>query len=106
MVKEWRTAHYIYDRNGSRHDVLDVESYGKVSPHLVEGISTLCAHSKGPTGVDPFTGSNVYVSLSVAEDLTVFRTKSRACEWKGPWDALSLGNPQALPTAAAPAARR
>jgi hypothetical protein len=93
MVKEWRTAHFVYDINGVRHDTLDVAKYGKVSPHLVEGISTLCAHSKGPTGSDPFTGSNIYVSLSVPQDLLVSRTKGRPCEWVGPWDAVSLAKP-------------
>src|SRR5436190_37074 len=90
MVKQWRTAHYVYDRNGARHDVLNVERHGDVSPHLVEGVSTLCAHSKGPSGVDPFTEANIYVSLSVPQDLTVSRTKGRPCEWSGPWDAITL----------------
>lgn len=90
MVKQWRTAHYVYDRDGKRHDSLDVAGHGKVSPHLVPGIGTLCAHSKGPAGSDPFTGANIYVSLSVAQDLTVWRTKGRPCEWTGPWDALTL----------------
>ena len=35
-------------------------------------------------------GINIYVSLSVAQDLTSFRTKGRPCEWVGPWDRLSL----------------
>lgn len=100
MVKEWRTAHYIYDLAGVRHDQLDIAGYGKVSPHLVEGISTLCAHSKGPTGVDPFTGSNIYVSVSVPQNLTVERTKGRPCEWKGPWDAVTLRTAGSTQTAA------
>ena len=100
MVKSWRTAHYVYDVSGKRHDALDVDGYGRISPHLVEGISTLCAHSKGPTGSDPFTGSNIYVSVSVPQDLTVYRTKGRPCEWVGPWDALTLdGAPRPTPTA-------
>jgi hypothetical protein len=90
MVKGWRTAHYVYDTAGKRHDALATERHGPVSPHLVEGVSTLCAHSKGPTGVDPFTGVNVYVSLSVAQDLEVHRAIGRPCEWIGPWDALNL----------------
>jgi len=90
MVKTWRTAHYVYDLHGTRHDFLDVEGHGRVSPHLVPGIGTLCAHSKGPAGSDPFTGSNIYVSLSVPQDLTVYRTKGRPCEWRGPWDAITL----------------
>jgi len=92
MVENWRTAHYVYDEKGTRHDALNVDGYGNVSPHLVEGISTLCAHSKGPSGVDPFTGSNIYVSLSVPQDVTVWRTKGRPCEWSGPWDSISLRN--------------
>jgi hypothetical protein len=90
MVKSWRSAHYVYDTGGKKHDALNIEGYGQVSTHLVEGVSTLCAHSKGPTSVDPFTGSNIYVSLSVAQDLEVHRTKGRPCEWVGPWDAVSL----------------
>ena len=90
MVKKWRAAHYLYDKDGNRHDFLEVDGAGKVSPHLTPGISTLCAHSKGPAGSDPFTGSNIYVSLSVAQDFTVYRTVGRPCEWVGPWDALSL----------------
>src|SRR5947199_4216379 len=42
MVKQWRTAHYVYDRNGARHDAFEVDGHGAVSPHLVEGVSTLC----------------------------------------------------------------
>ena len=90
MVRGWRTAHYVYDVNGGRHDTLDVPGAGKVSPHLVPGVSTLCAHTSGPAGVDTFLGVNTYVSLSVAQDLTVWRTVGRPCEWKGPWDAISL----------------
>jgi hypothetical protein len=90
MVREWRAAHYVYDKEGRRHDFLEVDGYGKVSPHLTPGIGTLCAHSKGPVGTDPFTGSNIYVSLSVPQELTVYRTVGRPCEWEGPWDALSL----------------
>jgi hypothetical protein len=90
MVKQWRTAHYVYDKDGNRREFLEVDGDGKISPHLTPGISTLCAHSKGPTGSDPFTGANTYVSLSVAQDLTVYRTVGRPCEWSGPWDALTL----------------
>src|SRR5207247_4411448 len=50
MVKGWRTAHYVYGRNGSQHDRLEVAGFGPVSPHLTPGITTLCAHSKGPAG--------------------------------------------------------
>jgi len=89
-MKEWRTVHYTYDKDGSRHGYLDVAGHGHVSPHLVPGISTLCAHSKGPAGSDPFTGSNIYVSLSVSDDRIAYRTKGRPCEWVGPWDALRL----------------
>jgi hypothetical protein len=92
MVKSWRTVHYVYDLWGTRHDTLNVPGYGPCSPHLTPGISTLCAHSKGPAGSDPFTGSNIYVSLSVSQDLIVYRTKGRPCEWTGPWDALNLNN--------------
>jgi hypothetical protein len=90
MVKTWRTAHYVYDRSAKRHDRLEVVGHGPVSPHLVPGVTTLCAHSKGPAGSDPFTGSNIYVSLSVSQDLTVYRTKGRPCEWVGPWDVLTI----------------
>jgi hypothetical protein len=90
MVQEWRKAHYVYDIWGIRHDTLPVPGYGDVSPHLAVG--TLCAHSKGPTGSDPFTGSNIYVSIGVPQELAVYRTKGRPCEWVGPWDVISLKN--------------
>lgn len=35
------------------------------------------AHSSGPAGVDTNLGINIYVILSVADDLTSFRTKGR-----------------------------
>lgn len=91
-VQDWRKAHYIYDMGGTRYDSLSVEGYGDVSPHLVPGVGTLCAHSKGPAGFDPFTGVNIYVSIAVPQDLAIYRTKGRPCEWVGPWDAISLYN--------------
>jgi hypothetical protein len=91
MVKEWRTAHFVYDVAGARHDSLMVKGQ-PFSPHLVPGVGTLCEHSKGPAGVDTFKGVNTYVSLSTPGNLTVYRTVGRPCEWVGPWDALSLSN--------------
>jgi hypothetical protein len=90
MVMDWRTAHYVYDMSGTKHDVFWVDGYGWISPHLTPGAGTLCAHSKGPPGFDPFTASNIYVSIAVPEDLTIYRTKGRPCEWVGPWDAVTL----------------
>ncbi len=90
MVQAWRRAHFLHDRSGVRHDHATVD--GKSVPvHLLPGAATLCWHSSGPAGVDTFQGVDTYVSLSVAEDLTSFRTKGRPCEWSGPWDRLSLG---------------
>jgi hypothetical protein len=90
MVQAWRRAHFIYDRSGTRHDHAIVQ--GKTVPvHLLPDAATLCWHSSGPAGVDTFEGVDTYVSLSVAQDLTSFRTKGRPCEWSGPWDRLSLG---------------
>lgn len=105
MVKGWRTAHYVYDVNGIRHDRLDVPGVGSVSPHLIPGVSTLCAHTSGPAGVDTYLGVNTYVSLSVAQDLTVWRTVGRPCEWKGPWDAISFRSSGAAAPAVAGSAR-
>ena len=90
MVQEWRRAHFLYDRHGVRHDHATAE--GKLVPvHLLPGAATLCWHSSGPGGIDTFQGVDTYVSISVAQDLTSFRTKGRPCEWSGPWDRLSLG---------------
>ena len=89
MVKEWRTAHFVYDVEGTRHDTLMVDGK-EVPPNLVPRVGTLCAHSSGPAGVDTFKGVNTYVSLSTPDELTVYRTVGRPCEWVGPWDALSL----------------
>ena len=89
MVKVWRTAHFVYDANGTRYDSLMVDGKA-VSPHLVPGVATLCWHTSGPAGVDTFKGVNTYVSLSTPDNLTVYRTAGRPCEWVGPWDALSL----------------
>jgi hypothetical protein len=89
MVKVWRTAHFVYDVAGTKHDSLMID--GKpISPNLVPKVGTLCAHSSGPAGVDTMKGVNTYVSLSTPDDLTVYRTVGRPCEWSGPWDALSL----------------
>lgn len=90
MVQEWRRSHFIYDRNGAWHDHAIVA--GKEVPvHLLPDAATLCWHGSGPAGIDTFEGVDTYVSLSVAQDLTSFRTKGRPCEWSGPWDRLSLG---------------
>jgi hypothetical protein len=92
MVQEWRRTHFLYDASGTRHD--DVEIGGNRIPvYLVPDTANLCRHSSGPAGVDTNVGINIYVSLSVANDLTSFRTKGRPCEWDGPWDRLSLQNP-------------
>jgi hypothetical protein len=89
MVKVWRTAHYVYDADGKRYDSLLVDGKS-VSPNLVPGVATLCWHTSGPAGVDTFKGVDTYVSLSTPDNLTVYRTTGRPCEWVGPWDALSL----------------
>ncbi len=94
-VQAWRRAHFIYDRMGVRYDDLDVGGQ-KVPLHLVPGAATLCWHTSGPAGVDSLKGVDTYVSVSVAQDLTSYRTKGRPCEWVGPWDALSLRQPPAF----------
>lgn len=92
MVQAWRRTHFIYDQAGTRHDYIEVE--GQQMPvHLVPDAATLCWHTSGPSGVDTFRGVDTYVSMSVADDLTSFRTKGRPCEWEGRWDRLSLRNP-------------
>ena len=89
MVQAWRRTHFVRDREGARHDRLAVEGR-EVPLYLVPDAATLCRHTAGSAGVDTFKGINIYVSLSVAQDLTSFRTKGRPCEWVGPWDRLSL----------------
>lgn len=91
MVKRWRTAHFVYDASGKRYDSLMVNGKA-ISPHLVPGVATLCWHTSGPPGVDTFKGVDTYVSLSTPDNLTVYRTTGRPCEWVGPWDALSLSH--------------
>lgn len=92
MVQQWRRTHFIYDESGTRHDFIEIG--GKQIPvHLVPDTANLCRHTSGPPGVDTNKGINIYVSMSVADDLTSFRTKGRPCEWQGPWDRLSLRNP-------------
>lgn len=91
MVKVWRTAHFVFDTGGTRYDSLKVDGRD-VSPHLVPQVATLCSHTKGPAGVDTFKGVNTYVSLSTPDNLTVYRTKGRPCEWVGPWDAINLSH--------------
>ncbi|HMF74672.1 MAG TPA: hypothetical protein VK604_03325 [Bryobacteraceae bacterium] len=51
MVKEWRTAHYVYDAQGMKHTTLLVDGK-EISPNLIPRLGTLCAHSSGPAGVD------------------------------------------------------
>ncbi|MGH9487387.1 MAG: hypothetical protein ACRD04_07325 [Terriglobales bacterium] len=89
MVEGWRRTHFVYDRDGTRHDTADVD--GKSVPtELVPRIGTLCRHSSGPAGVDTFRGINIYVTLSVAQEHACYRTKGRPCEWTGPWDETRL----------------
>jgi hypothetical protein len=95
MVQEWRRSHFLYDVSGTRHDYIEVGG-NRIPVHLVPDTANLCRHSSGPAGVDTNVGINTYVSLSVADDLTSFRTKGRPCEWNGPWDRLSLQNPPRL----------
>ncbi len=94
MVQQWRRTHYVYDRSGVRHDEVEVDGR-KVPAYLAPGAATLCRHTFEPPGVDSFTGINIYVSVSVAQDLVSWRTKGRPCEWVGPWDRLSLREPPA-----------
>ena len=89
MVQQWRTTHYVLDRAGLRHDQLELDGQ-QVPIYLAPGAATLCRHTFGSPGVDSLKGINIYVSLSVPQDLTSFRTKGRPCEWVGPWDRLSL----------------
>ncbi len=89
LVEQWRTTHFVLDRDGERHDHLEVDGR-EVPIHLAPGAATICRHTFGPPGVDSLEGINIYVSISVAQDLTSFRTKGRPCEWVGPWDRLSL----------------
>lgn len=89
MVQEWRGSHFVYDRAGNQHDRVEVDGR-QVPVFLAPRAATLCRHTSGPAGVDTFKGINIYVSLSVAQDLTSYRTKGRACEWRGPWDRVSL----------------
>lgn len=89
MVQTWRKTHFVYDRDGARHDDVNVAG-DNVPISLAPGAATLCRHTFEQPGVDSFKGINIYVSLSVAQDLTSYRTKGRPCEWLGPWDRLSL----------------
>ncbi len=93
MVQAWRRAHFLYDQSGVRHDTIE-QNGTRIPVHLVPDTATLCWHSSGPAGVDTFRGVDTYVSMSIADDLTSFRTKGRPCEWDGPWDRLSLRDPQ------------
>jgi hypothetical protein len=95
MVQEWRRTHFFYDSSGTRHDYVEIGG-NRILVHLVPDTANLCRHSSGPAGVDTNVGINTYVSLSVADNLTTFRTKGRPCEWDGPWDRLSLQNPPRL----------
>lgn len=95
MVQEWRRTHFIYDESGTRHDYVE-DGGNRIPVHLVPDTANLCRHTSGPPGVDTNKGINVYVSLSVADELASFRTKGRPCEWDGPWDRLSLQNPPRL----------
>jgi hypothetical protein len=89
MVKEWRRSHDVYDMDGTLHK--DVEINGTSVPlQLSPGVGTICRHTSGPAGTDTFKGINIYVTVSVAQDLVSYRTKGRPCEWTGPWDALKL----------------
>ncbi len=96
MVQEWRRTHFIYDQAGIRHDTIEKDNT-QIPVYLVPNTATLCWHSSGPEGVDTFRGVDTYVSMSIADDLTSFRTKGRPCEWDGPWDRLSLRAPPHLP---------
>lgn len=89
MVQAWRRTHFVYDRSGALHTSLPIDGR-EVPIYLVPDAATLCRHTSGPAGVDTMKGINIYVSLSIAQELASFRTKGRPCEWLGPWDRLSL----------------
>ena len=95
MAQDWRKTHFIYDQLGTRHDTIEKDG-ARIPVYLVPDTATLCWHSSGPAGVDTFQGVDTYVSMSIADDLTSFRTKGRPCEWDGPWDRLSLRTPPRL----------
>jgi hypothetical protein len=97
MVEDWRKTHFVLDRAGTRHDTVDVDGR-QVPIYLVPDAATLCRHTPHPAGTDSFKGINIYVSLSVAQDLVSYRTKGRPCEWVGAWDRLSLREPPAETT--------
>ena len=95
LVQAWRRTHFIYDESGIQHDFIEKDSK-QIPIYLVPDAATLCWHSSGPAGVDSFQGVDTYVSMSIADDLTSFRTKGRPCEWDGPWDRISLRTPPHL----------
>lgn len=88
MVEQWRAAHYVYDREGRRHDTISIPGAGREPAYL--WVSTLCNHSRMPGGIDGFKGANTYVSVSVPADRCIYRVVGRPCEWVGPWDAIDL----------------
>lgn len=93
MVKNWRTAHYIYDKAGNKINALPEPGYGMVPTYLDPNAGTLCWHDSAPPGTDTLKGINIYVSIADPANLTVYRTKGRPCEWVGPWDSISLLKP-------------
>ena len=94
MVQDWRKGHYFYDLLGVKHETVYIDPYGDIPSHLASGVATICRHrtSGAPDFDDTFKGINIYVSIGVAKDLIVYRTKGRPCEWVGPWDAITLRN--------------
>lgn len=92
MVQEWRRSHFYIDKEGYRRDYLWTDGKGWIPSHLA-GPGMLCSHGRGEDpGTDSFKGVNIYVSIAVPNDLVVYRTKGRPCEWVGPWDAISLSD--------------
>lgn len=62
----------------TRSECLKLAASGNPIPiHLVPVTATLRGHSSGSVGVDTFRGADTFVRLSVADDLTSFRTTKR-----------------------------
>ncbi len=86
MVMDWYRGHYYIDKNGERHDYVWVEEIGWVPSHLLA--TTPCRHRPSPP--DVMKGATTDAKVGVAQDLAFYFTHGRPCEWKGPWDLISL----------------
>ncbi len=88
VMKKFMTPHFFYDKDGVKHDLYDLDPYGKIPAHNAG--ATICRHTPGYP--EPFIGGSNDVKLFSIDDRVIYWIQGRPCEWQGEWDHISLKN--------------